>query len=52
MMMRAATSAGAAPDSVTQPLQPLPPLQGQQGLSLLCKDALARGDRGAAFLHC
>lgn len=23
-----------------------------QGLSILCKDALARGDEGAAFIHC
>lgn len=25
---------------------------GNQGLSLLCKDALARSDQGAAFVHC
>ena len=51
--MRVAKSAGgAAPDSTTSQPQPLPSLQGQQGLSLLCKDALARGDRGAAFVHC
>lgn len=25
---------------------------GQGGLSLLCKDAISRGDNGAAFVHC
>jgi uncharacterized protein YceK len=50
--MRVAKSGGVASDPTTPAPTSLPPLQGQQGLSLLCKDALARGDRAAGFVHC
>ena len=28
------------------------PLSGDKGLSLLCKDAISRGDSGGTFVHC
>ena len=47
-----AAAADQAQSNAQSQLQPLPSLGNQGALSFMCKDALARGDKGAAFISC
>lgn len=49
--LAARTRLRTAPPTLLQPLGP-PPQYGNQGLSFMCKDAIARGDSGGVSIFC